>query len=53
MGEELQCGREVDNPHNPYTVSVLKRRQNVGHVPRSISDPVQCFCRAMARLRAL
>ena len=36
MGEKLQCGKEVDNPHNLYAVSVLKRRQIVGHVPRNI-----------------
>ena len=39
MGEELLCGREVDNPHDPYAVSVLKRRWIMGHVPRSISRP--------------
>ena len=47
MGEELQCGREVDNPHDPYAVSVLKRRWIVGHIPHSISRPwvveVECF----------
>ena len=48
--EELQCGREVDNLHNPYAVNVLKRRQIVvsrivGHVPRSISRPCSVFLR--------
>ena len=46
MGEELQCGREVGNPHDPYAVSVLKRRQIVGHVPRSISRPCLVFLRS-------
>ena len=46
MGEELQCGREVDNPHDPYTVSVLKCRQIVGHIPRSISRPCSVFLRS-------
>ena len=50
MGEEIQCGREVDNPHDPYAVSVLKHRQIVasrivGHVPRSISRPCSVFLR--------
>ena len=46
MGEELQCGREVDNPHNSYAVSVLKRRQIVRHVPCSISRPCSVFLRS-------
>ena len=29
----LPYSREVDNPHNPYVVSMLKWRQIVGHVP--------------------
>ena len=37
IGEELQCVREEDNDHDPYAVSIIKRRQIVGHVPRSIS----------------
>ena len=47
MGEKLQCasGREVDNLHNPYAVSVLKRRQIVRHVPRTISRPCSVFLR--------
>ena len=41
MGEKLQCGREVNNPHDPYcTVSVLKI---VGHITRSISRPCSVF----------
>ena len=46
MGEELQCGREFDDPHDPYAVSVLKRRQIVGHVSRSISRPCSVFLRS-------
>ena len=47
MGEELQCGREVDNPHDPYAVTVLKRRRTVvGHLPRSISRPCSVFLRS-------
>ena len=46
MGEELQCGREVDNPHDPYAVSVLKYRQIVGHVPHSIYRPCSVFLRS-------
>ena len=37
IGEELQCVREEDNDHDPYAVSIIKRRQIVGHVPHSIS----------------
>ena len=48
MGEELQRSREVDDPHDPYAVSVLKRRQIVGHIPHSISRPCSVFCGAMA-----
>ena len=44
MGEELQCGREVDNPHDPYAVSVLKIVGN--EVPRSISRPCSVFLRS-------
>ena len=46
MAEELQCGREVDNPHNPYPMSVLKCRQIVGHVPCSICRPCSVFLRS-------
>jgi len=34
IGEELPC---KDSDHDPYTVSMIKRRQIVGRVPRSIS----------------
>ena len=49
MGEELQCGREVDNLHDPYAVSVrssLDRLWDTSLV--AFPDPVQCFCGAMA-----
>ena len=46
MREELRCGREVDNLHDPYAVSVLKRIQIVGHIPRSISRPCSVFLRS-------
>ena len=50
MGEELQCGRKVDNLYDPYAVNVLKRRQIVasqivGHIPRSISRPCSVLLR--------
>ena len=38
MGKELQCGRAVDNPHNPY--AVLWDTSFV-----AFPDRVQCFCR--------
>ena len=31
MGEELQCGKENDNLHDLYVVSVLKWSQIVGY----------------------
>ena len=45
IGEELQCDRETANPHDPYAVSVLKWRQIVGHVPRTISRACSVFLR--------
>lgn len=42
MGEELQCDRVTDNPHDPYAVSVLQR-QIVGHVPHNISRACLVF----------
>ena len=37
LGEELDCSREMDNPNDPYAVSVSKGTEIVGHVPRKIS----------------
>ena len=45
LGEVLKCEREPDNAHDNYAVSVLKRRQIVGHVPRAISRPCSVFIR--------
>ena len=39
MGEELQCGAEIDNSHNLYAVSM-----QVAACGTCPSDPVQCFC---------
>ena len=47
MGEELQCGTEIDNSHNPYAVSM--QAADCGTCP---SDLVQYFCGAMAQLHA-
>ena len=41
--EELQCGAEIDNSHDVYAVSM-----QVAACGTCPSDPVQCFCRAMA-----
>ena len=35
--EELQCRKEDDNLHDPYTVVVIKGDAIVGHVPWKIS----------------
>ena len=43
IGEELQCEREPENIHDRYTISVVKQRQIVGHVPRTISRPCSVF----------
>ena len=54
MGEELQCGKENDNLHDLYVVSVLKWSQIVGYTSLIIyPEHIQCFCRAMERLCAL
>jgi len=37
IGEELPCEIEEDIDRDPYAVSMMKRRQVVGHVPRYIS----------------
>ena len=34
LDEELDCSREMDNPNDPYAVSVSKGMEIVGHVPR-------------------
>ena len=43
--EELDCSRELDNPNDPYAVSVLKRTQVVGHMPCKISKMCTTFLR--------
>ena len=42
-GEELDCSREIDNPNDPYAVSVTKGGKVVGHVPRKISRMCAVF----------
>ena len=45
IGTELQCEREPDNDHDVYAVSIMKRIQIVGHVPRTISMLCLVFIR--------
>ena len=45
LDEELGCSRELNNPNDSYTVSVLKRTQVVGHVLRKISRMCAIFLR--------
>ena len=46
MEEELQCGREVGNLHDPYAVCrQIVASWIMGHVPRSISRPCPVFLR--------
>ena len=35
-GEELDCSREIDN-NDPYAVSIMKRKEVLGHIPHKIS----------------
>ena len=51
IGEELQCDRETTNLHNPYTVSVLKQRQIVGHIPHNISRACSVFLRSHVTIK--
>ena len=44
-GEELYCCRENGNTSDPYTISVMKGREVVGHVPRKISRMCAVFLR--------
>ena len=36
MGEVLPVEREEDNQHDDYAAAVMKSRDIVGHVPRSV-----------------
>jgi len=37
IDEELLCTREPGNPHDPFTVAIVKCDQTIGHVPLRIS----------------
>ena len=43
LGEQLRCQREPTNPHDAYSVAVLKSGVVVGHVPRRISSVCSLF----------
>ena len=47
--EKLNCRHEVENPHNPLVVAVIKLIDGedmiVGHVPRRISATCNAFIR--------
>ena len=45
LGEQLRCQREPTNPHDAYSVAVLKSGVVVGHVPRRISSVCSLFLR--------
>ena len=45
IGEELTCRREVGNIHDLHAVAILRGRDVVGHVPRTISTPCNVFIR--------
>ena len=44
-GEVLNCTRETGNAFDPFAVSVIKRGNVVGHVPRKISAICSLFMR--------
>ena len=44
-GEVLNCTRETGNAFDPFAVSVIKRGNVVGHVPRNISAICSLFMR--------
>ena len=46
VGEILNCAREIDNLHDPYTVCVMKDEIIVRHIPRKISAACLLFLRA-------
>ena len=43
LHKELQCCKEDDNPHDPYTIAVIKGDTIVGHVPQRISAASYLF----------
>ena len=43
LGEVLTCGRETDNCHDRFAVSVLKGTDTVGHVPKKMSSICSLF----------
>ena len=43
MGEILHCSREVDNPNDDHAVTVSRRGDTVGHVPRYVSRGFSLF----------
>ena len=45
IGEILNCGREEDNEHDRYAVTIYKSPEVVGHVPRTISHMCSLFIR--------
>ena len=42
-GEVFVCTRETDNPHDNYTVSIIRNLYVVGHVPLGLSKTFSNF----------
>ena len=42
-GEVLACTQETDNPHDNYTVSIIRNSYVVGHVPLGLSKTFSNF----------
>ena len=45
VGEQLQCRREMSNPHDIYAVAILKSGVVVGYIPQKISSICSSFLR--------
>ena len=37
VGKELSCKHEMHNPHDSFTVAVIKDHMVIGHLPRKFS----------------
>ena len=45
VGEQLQCRKEMSNPHDIYAVAILKSGVVVGYIPQKISPICSSFLR--------
>ena len=52
VGEQLQCRREMSNPHDIYAVAILKSGVVVGYVPPKTPPSVLRFCDVEGQFKA-